>query len=86
MPYFVYVLESIKTGRYYIGQTQDINNRLDQHNKGYSRSTKREIPWKLIAKWTMESRAKALKMERILKNMKSRKRVKERIEKDGSAV
>ena len=32
MPYYVYVLKSLKAGRYYIGQSEDVTERLRRHN------------------------------------------------------
>ena len=43
--YIVYVIKSIE-GLTYIGQTNDINRRLKEHNKGLSRWTKRGADWK----------------------------------------
>ena len=34
--YHIYILRSIPTGRYYVGSTSDIDQRLAKHNKGYS--------------------------------------------------
>ncbi|MFM8458828.1 MAG: GIY-YIG nuclease family protein [Chthoniobacterales bacterium] len=45
--YHVYVLRSEKTGRRYVGSTQDIAARLLQHNSGQFLATKHGIPWKL---------------------------------------
>ena len=47
--FYVYAIESIKTGRIYIGQTKDIEIRLRIHNKSQVKSTAKEIPWKIIA-------------------------------------
>ncbi|PIY92643.1 MAG: endonuclease, partial [Candidatus Magasanikbacteria bacterium CG_4_10_14_0_8_um_filter_42_12] len=46
--YYVYILQSTVTDRYYVGHTQDIQNRLDRHNKKRVRSTKSGVPWKLV--------------------------------------
>ncbi|WP_415831470.1 GIY-YIG nuclease family protein, partial [Flavobacterium terrigena] len=32
-------------GKYYIGQTNNMEDRLRRHNSGYSLSTKNGIPW-----------------------------------------
>jgi len=46
---YVYILKGT-TGRYYIGSTQDLENRLERHNSGMVHSTKRlGLPMKLIA-------------------------------------
>ncbi len=43
-----------------------------QHNSGYSKSTKRGIPWELKFTKEFKTRAEAMKYERKLKSMKSR--------------
>ena len=44
----VYVLESQKDGKKYIGYTNNLKKRLEEHNKGLSFSTKPRLPLKLI--------------------------------------
>jgi putative endonuclease len=70
--FFVYILESIKTKRYYIGQTENLVDRVERHNKGYNLSTRPYIPWEL--KWwkEFETRAEAFKTEKKLKGIKKR--------------
>jgi putative endonuclease len=46
--FFVYILLSKKTGKFYIGQTNNIENRLMKHNSGLNRSTKAGIPWFIV--------------------------------------
>ena len=75
MQYFTYVLESLKDGRYYIGQTQDLNKRLEKHNKGYSKYTKPYRPWKLIWYKVFELREDAFQLEQKLKAFKSRQKL-----------
>ncbi len=38
--YKVYILQSERNGRYYIGFTKDIESRIDLHNKGRVKSTR----------------------------------------------
>ena len=71
MTFFVYILKSQKTGKFYIGQTNDINSRLNSHNKGYSKYTKPGRSWTLIHSKQLDTRAEAMKLERRLKNFKS---------------
>ena len=69
--FYVYILYAIESDRYYIGQTQDLEKRLTRHNKGYVKSTKSYIPWKII--WSIQtgSRSKSIKMEARIKSWKS---------------
>ena len=46
--YFVYILYSSATSKFYTGQTDHLENRLKRHNSGLSLSTKNGIPWELI--------------------------------------
>jgi putative endonuclease len=46
-PFFVYILESRTTGRYYVGQTKSVEERPAYHDANYSRSLRNRGPWKL---------------------------------------
>lgn len=46
--WYVYVLQSKKSGKWYIGSTNDLRKRILQHNSGKNKSTKYGIPWKII--------------------------------------
>ena len=64
---YVYILYSETISKYYVGQTTAIEKRVLRHNKGYVKSTKRGLPWKLI--WNIEvvNRSEALLLERKIK-------------------
>jgi putative endonuclease len=70
MPYFIYILRSEKDGKYYIGETSDVDARLIFHNSGRQRSTRHRIPFIVILTEQYETRKEALKRERELKGMK----------------
>jgi len=38
--YFVYLIESLRDGRYYIGQTSNLDERLKYHNNNRCKYTK----------------------------------------------
>ncbi|MCD4729890.1 MAG: GIY-YIG nuclease family protein [Bacteroidales bacterium] len=46
--YYVYILQSKKDGKYYIGYTSDLDARVDYHNSGQQRLTRHRIPFELI--------------------------------------
>lgn len=46
--FYVYLLHSIKFDELYIGSTNDLKNRLKEHNNGKVSSTKHKRPYKLI--------------------------------------
>ena len=73
--YFVYILYSVSFDRYYIGQTNDIEQRLEKHNSKQVRSTKGYIPWKVIWFGEKPDRKAAMELERKLKNLKSKERL-----------
>ena len=70
--YTTYVIQSEATGRIYIGQTNNLENRLIRHNSEKVFSTKNRGPWKLIYKKAFVSRAEAMNHEKELKNFKNR--------------
>lgn len=71
--YYVYLLESEVDGSFYIGYTSNVKNRLWEHNFGRTRYTKLKRPWKIVYKEEFISRGEAVKRERYLKSLKSRK-------------
>jgi len=80
----VYVLRSEKTGRRYVGMTEDLERRLIEHNTGQNPSTRAGAPWKMIHSEAYESRAQAGKRERALKSGQGRAWLDE-LEASGSA-
>jgi putative endonuclease len=70
--FHVYVLRSEKTGRRYVGSSQNIESRLNEHNRGQSLATKHGVPWKLIHHEEFPTRAEAVRLERFYKTGKGR--------------
>jgi len=70
--FFLYILESLPTGRYYIGSAQNVVKRLAQHNAGKTRSTKYYRPWKIIYTEAFPSQREAIQRERQVKSWKNR--------------
>lgn len=74
--YFVYVLYNKAASKIYIGETNNLDKRVKQHNDPnnfLSRFTKRFAgEWILIYKEEVESRSKALKREKQLKSSRGR--------------
>lgn len=70
MSYYVYILQSLKDSKYYIGSTSDVGARLSFHNAGLQRSTKYRIPFKLILSEEYDSREEALRREKQIKEWK----------------
>ena len=80
MKYFVYILYSVRFDRFYIGQTNDIDQRVHRHNAGSEKATAAHIPWELVWFGIKESRADAMKLGKKLKNL-TKQRIWEFIEK-----
>ena len=80
MQTFVYILFSPIFDKYYVGQTQDIFNRLGRHNAGTEKSTAPYRPWTMIWYTTKPSRGEAMILEKKLKNL-SKARIRKFIEK-----
>jgi putative endonuclease len=69
----VYTIKSELTGRIYIGQTNDIKRRLQEHNGGIVRSTKIDRPWQIVAIEEVLNRNEARWIEKCLKNSHRKK-------------
>jgi len=68
--YFTYILQSLKSGGYYIGYSGNILERLSAHNRGSTRSTKAGRPWKLVYAVEFTSKEEAMKREKLIKSYK----------------
>lgn len=78
----VYILQSEKSDRYYIGSTNDLDRRLAEHNFGKTKSLKYLRPLKVVFKKEYATLLEARRMELHLKNLKSRS-ILEKIIKEG---
>jgi len=70
MSYTTYILFSPTTGRYYIGSTKNIAERLLRHNKGATQSTKPYRPWVVVHEEKFETKTEAQKRENLIKSYK----------------
>jgi len=73
MPFFVYILQSERTGRFYVGQTEHLEERLSYHQANYSKSLRNHGPWKLVYQESFASRSEAVRRERYIKQQKDRR-------------
>ncbi|PIY95941.1 MAG: endonuclease [Candidatus Kerfeldbacteria bacterium CG_4_10_14_0_8_um_filter_42_10] len=71
--YFVYVIKSIKYLSRYIGSTDNVDKRVNEHNNGKCRYTKGRMPWTLIYKEEFNNRSEAMKRDKFLKSGQGRK-------------
>ena len=72
MAYWVYILQSESTGRYYVGQTNNLTDRVARHNSGRTDSNRGRGPWRLLYQEQFATRQTAVARERAMKARKSR--------------
>jgi putative endonuclease len=77
MPYYTYILQSLKDNKYYIGSTSDVTARLSFHNAGLQRSTRNRIPFRLVLFEKYDSKEEGLKREKQIKSWKGGESFKE---------
>ena len=70
--FYTYILQSEKSGRYYIGHAEDIHERLKRHNSGKVTATRNKGPWVIVYFEKHELKADANSRELYIKSMKSR--------------
>jgi len=70
--YRVYVVQNHK-GRFYVGLSDDVERRINQHNAGDSRWTRGKGPWILIWQSAEMNLSDARKLELLLKRQKGGK-------------
>ena len=71
--HYVYMLHSDRLGKYYVGRTENISKRLEDHNAGRSTYTKRGRPWALVYEESFEEKADAVAREKEIEKRKSRR-------------
>jgi len=70
---YVYIIQSLRNNRYYVGSSEDSVRRLNEfHNLGKVKATKFLLPWKLVFIQKFENMTVARKIEWKLKKIKSR--------------
>ena len=82
--YFLYILQSQTTGKLYIGQTNNLDDRVKRHQENRNKATKGRGPWILIYHLHFTTRAEAVQLEIKLKAWKSNSKVKAWIEDNNS--
>ena len=77
--YFVYVIYNVQYNKVYIGQTNNLERRVIEHNahriKGFT--AKFEGEWRLIYKESFTTRSEALRREKQLKGHQGREYIKQ---------
>jgi putative endonuclease len=77
MQFHVYILQSESSGRYYVGQTKDLAQRVAYHNANYSLALKNRGLWKLVYSEGYATRSEAVRREMQIKRQKDRRFIEE---------
>jgi putative endonuclease len=76
--YYVYILQSVKDDKMYIGSTSDLLKRFHDHNSRKVKSTKNRTPLKLLCYEAYLTKKLALNREEYLKSSDGHKDLKKR--------
>lgn len=66
--YYVYALKSINRNYIYVGLTNNLQRRVNEHNSGYNKTTKPYAPFVLIFHKKFPTRQEARNNEKYLKS------------------
>ncbi len=69
---YVYILQSERNGKYYIGSTLDVYKRLRQHNAGKHHTSQRLGPFKLVFHQGYPDIRMARRIEHKIKRLRRR--------------
>jgi putative endonuclease len=70
--YYVYVLHNKNRSFVYVGYSENLRQRISEHNKGYSKSTKAYLPLGLIHYEAYKNKKDAKRREMYLKTNRGR--------------
>jgi len=76
---YVYILQSIRKDKLYVGYTTDLKRRFKQHNKGLDTFTKSYLPWRLVYYEACLNQEDAKRRERYLKTSQGKRLLKRRL-------
>ena len=71
--FYIYAIKSLASNRIYVGQSENVIKRLQQHNEGKVRSTSSDRPWILVARQSVGSREEARWTEYQLKQSRGKR-------------
>ena len=73
--HFLYILYSKAIDRYYVGESENYETRLQLNNNHHFKKglTKAASDWEIVYQYQCPSKEDALYLERFIKRMKSRK-------------
>ncbi len=68
--FYLYILFNDISKRHYIGSTNDLLRRLEEHNRGQTKSTRQKGTWRVTYKEEFDTALAAKQRERIIKSYK----------------
>lgn len=80
--FYIYILYSKRSDKYYVGHTNDPERRLSEHNliEG-NKYTAKYRPWSLVSRFPVsENRSNAITIEKYIKSRKSRNLIRKLID------
>jgi len=77
--FYVYLLESLTDGSFYVGSTNDLKRRFKEYNEALNLSTQKSKPWKIIYYEACLNLKDAHRREKWLKTTQGSRMVKARI-------
>jgi len=77
--YYTYVLKCEKTETFYTGTTNNLERRIEQHNKGQVYYTKNKLPIKLVYFEACLNKHNAYRREQYLKTTMGKRYIRNRI-------
>ena len=67
--YYVYIIQSLKTEKLYIGRTDNLTRRVEEHNSERGgKYTRQNGPWRLVYSESYPDRSSAVQREMYLKS------------------
>ncbi|MEN8122669.1 MAG: GIY-YIG nuclease family protein [Bacteroidota bacterium] len=79
MTHYFYILFSKQLDKFYIGHTNNIEERLRKHNSNHKGFTGKANDWEIVYSEEFDTKSGAYARERNIKNWKSRSRIEELI-------
>jgi len=79
--FYVYVLQSLKDKKLYIGYSSDLKRRLREHKIGGSVSTRKRLPFKLLYYEVHTNEKDARRRERYFKTEKGKSTLRQMLRK-----
>ncbi len=77
--FYVYILLSIKDGKFYVGMSANLKRRMVEQTRGKVKSTKNRLPMKLLCYEAYLTKKEAENREKYLKSSDGKKDLRKRL-------